>query len=55
MVTAPTAVQRWMVMGMLKFILFAMIGEELNMDEEYWFVFYLYVSLWAIGNIMGWI
>lgn len=40
---------------MLKFVLFAMIGEKLNMGKEYWTVLVVYVLLWTIGKFMGWL
>ena len=40
---------------MLKFILFAMIGNKLKMDERYWSIFCMYVVLWTISKIMGWL
>ena len=39
---------------MLKFVLFAMIGYKLKMDERYWTVLGMYAVMWTIGKIMGW-
>lgn len=40
---------------MLKFVLFVMIGYKLDMGKEYWWVLNVYIALWTIGKIMGWL
>lgn len=40
---------------MLKFVLFAMIGEKLDMGKGYWTVLIIYVFLWTICKFMGWL
>ena len=40
---------------MLKFVLFAMIGEKLNIGNAYWVVYWVYVVLWSICYVMGWL
>lgn len=40
---------------MLKFVLFAMIGIKLKMNEWYWWVLTIYAALWTIGKIVGWL
>ena len=40
---------------MLKFLLFGLIGQKLDMDKEYWWVLNAYVVLWTIGKVMGWL
>lgn len=40
---------------MLKFVLFAMIGYKLKMDERYWTIFWMYAALWTICKIAGWL
>lgn len=40
---------------MLKFVLFGLIGQKLDMGKEYWWVLNIYVVFWTIGKVMGWL
>lgn len=40
---------------MLKFVLFGLIGEKLDMGKEYWWVYYSYLALWTFGKVMEWL
>ena len=40
---------------MLKFVLFAMIGNKLGMGWWYWVTLGAYSILWICGKVMGWL